>query len=115
MRDYNQAELEKLEERLKKLATPIEPKTEETSTKDCQEKPDEKNLKPYETAKKPTNPTEDLMKKFLQDAELEYKKSQFKNDSDEEEKEKVCCICDIDATIKCIDCDNDYYCKKCFK
>lgn len=36
-------------------------------------------------------------------------------DSSDKEMENWCCICNDDAIVRCIDCDDDPYCKACFR
>lgn len=53
------------------------------------------------------SPSDQLVQRMLQDADF----SDQKDDSEEE----WCCLCNDDAIIKCSDCDDDLYCKRCFK
>ena len=48
------------------------------------------------------------MKKLLNKAETNYKE-------DKDDTDSWCCICNDDGNFKCIDCDDDVYCKRCFK
>ena len=102
MEDFNKNTLNDLEVRVKKLLEPY-PGQEVSSTIENEE------VRTKQQAKKPSKPKE-LMKKLLSEAE-----SNYKNNSSGDEMDKWCTICNDDGDFKCIDCDNDVYCKRCFK
>jgi hypothetical protein len=96
--DHNQVELDKLEERLKKL----------TNTNG--------SLADIDVSPRDLPNNSSSLEKFLRDVESKLVFDKEKADIDDDEiVEKVCCICDNDAWAKCIDCDDDFYCQKCFK
>ena len=90
MEAYHKSDIEELENRVKKL---MEPYPGQTSM--------------VEIEKPKSSKTKNLMKQLLSEAESNYK--------DEDEMDNWCVICNEDGDFKCINCDNDVYCKRCFK
>jgi hypothetical protein len=100
MEDHNRIELEKLEQRLRNLGEPTQ------------------SLANIDGLNKPSiNPNQDSFDKFIQDAQSKYfaQSNQTNSDDGDENVDKECCICYEDAVYRCVDCDDDFYCKKCFK
>jgi hypothetical protein len=100
--DYNKKELNDLELRVKKLLEPYPGQA-------LSSRIENEEVKTKQTIKKPSK-SKELMKKFLSEAE-----SSYKNNSSEDETCKWCTICNDDGDFKCVDCDYDVYCKRCFK
>ena len=96
--------MEKLENRLKNLKADSILENENKNLNEPKQEGDVSAL-----PRKVSDPNDDIMRKFLQEAEVSYKKRQ---DSDQDE---WCCLCNNDASIKCIDCEDDLYCKRCYK
>lgn len=65
--------------------------------------------------------TSKIIKRALEEAKLEKKfenkASSMEEDCSEEEINELpwCIICNENATVKCLDCDNSLYCSSCFK
>jgi hypothetical protein len=95
MDEFNKNEIEDLEKRVQKLLEPLP--SHATST-----------LAEAPKTNKKSSKSQDLMKKLLNEAETNYKE-------DKDETDGWCCICNDDGNFKCIDCDDDVYCKRCFK
>ncbi|CAF0803027.1 unnamed protein product [Brachionus calyciflorus] len=104
---YDQRELEKLEERLKNLKAG-ELKVSEGSKDVINNLNNGGNLEPVPP--KLTDSNDEIIKKLLQEAEINLKNKKEDDDDDE-----WCCLCNNDAFLKCFDCDDDLYCKRCYK
>jgi hypothetical protein len=57
---------------------------------------------------------EATIQKAVDEAALEEKLGDDSEDNEKEEELPWCIICNEDATVMCLDCDNDLYCKSCF-
>lgn len=96
--DYENEQLKKLEDRLKNL---------ESKNKNVQS---ELKTSPTDMSEpKAVDPAEELMKKFLLEAEESDKKSKIS------EEDTWCCLCNDDGKLKCFDCDDDLFCTRCYK
>lgn len=128
MDEYNNNELLELEKRVKKLLEPIPQQSQTTATasNDNDKLKDVNNdieigMVSDKKSKKKLNKTDELMKQLLSEAEVKYKLDNERNSDDDDDDEgkddmdKWCCICNDDGQYKCVDCDNDVYCKRCFK
>ncbi len=95
--DFEQDEIKKLENRLKSL---------QSAGKTINDK---EGISIGDEKAKEVDPTEELVRKLLADAELAEKKKKI------DEMDTWCCLCNNDATLKCIDCDKELYCSRCYK
>ncbi|RNA28551.1 abscission ut checkpoint regulator isoform X2 [Brachionus plicatilis] len=95
--EFEKRELEKLEVRLKNLKNGLNLNNE---------KPTDQTVSSSSNIN--TDPYDKLVNNMLEEAEFSLKK-------DEIDEDEWCCLCNDDATIKCSDCDDDLYCKRCFK
>lgn len=97
--DFEKDEIKKLEDRLANL---------QASNKVQTAPPDlETNQSGAEQVKSDYDPSDELVKKFLREAEESQK---LENDED-----IWCCLCNDDADLKCLDCDEDLFCNRCYK
>lgn len=97
--DFEKDEIKKLEDRLANL---------QASNKVQTAPPDlETNQSGAEQVKSDYDPSDELVKKFLREAEESQK---LENDED-----IWCCLCNDDANLKCLDCDEDLFCNRCYK
>lgn len=108
--EYNKNELNDLEIRVKKLLEPYPGQSNASSVLTNESQSEEAKLKP---SKKPKSKSKELMKQLLSEAESNYKRDNKKKSDDD--MDNWCAICNDDGDFKCIDCDNDVYCKRCFK
>lgn len=109
--EYERQELEKLEQRLRNLSStnPVAASSSFTSTDNNLNQPSSTSK---EEIKPKLDPADEIMKKMLKDAEESQKKLINQND------DFICCMCNDDNLtnmIKCIDCEDDFYCQRCFK
>lgn len=103
--DFEQQELERLEKRLAEL------KANNKATGDQSEPRTSSNTDELKPVSKEIDPADALMKKLLQEAEI----SQKQKAQEEEEEDTWCCLCNDDATLKCLDCEDDPFCTRCYK
>lgn len=69
---------------------------------------------PTEEAESSDEEVEKTIQKALDEVALEEKLEEDSEDSEMEEELPWCIICNENATVRCIDCDNDLYCKSCY-
>jgi len=95
LRSINDSEVQKLEERLKKLqeGAPVNTKSKILN-------------EALEDTGNTTKSVNDLIREILNENDVVESDSEIDN---------WCCICNNDGALKCIDCDNDVYCRRCFK
>ena len=110
--DFERQEIEKLEKRLENLKSNNKPtENEARSSSDLPGAISTENPNELKPVPREIDPSEELMKKFLQDAEISYKKKA----QEEEEIDTWCCLCNDDAILKCHDCGDDLFCNRCYK
>lgn len=102
--DFEQQELERLEKRLADL------KANTKATGGVSEPRTSSNADELKPVPREIDPADALMKKFLQEAETSQKQK-----AREEEEDAWCCLCNDDATFKCLDCEDDPFCTRCYK